>query len=1055
MERQLLLDRVHDLRNEGMSIRVIASELGVHPSRVQRALKSLDRTTARKKVPPSGAADFPNKPKASRFVGRQAEMGALKTALTDVLLGHGRLVMLVGEPGIGKTRAAQEIGAFAEARGVSVLWGRCHESQGAPPYWPWVQIVRSYVTGTPPDRIRSEMGASASDIAEIVTDIKRQMPDLQPSPLIDDPEQARFRLFDSITRFLKTVSLSTPLLLILEDLHRADRPSMLLLAFLAREMAESRLLVLGTYSESEISPEHDLSSTLGEVVREPLFQQIRLKGLSEDEVESFVHGAAQTKPLADLAKTVYAKTEGNPFFMTEVVRLLAQDGALGSISSFPEPDVSRDGLIVGIPDSVRLAIGLRVARLSPECHRTLTVASVIGREFGLDELGCLMDGEIGVELLGAVEEGISARMIEEMPATVGRYQFAHVLIQETLSGELSSVRRAELHARIGEVLEALYSENIEIHVDELAYHFLQGSVIGKAADYALKAGDKASDVYAWEQAIAQYETAAELLEKLEMEPRQQAEVLEKLILALGMLKGRDFLDHTEKASSIYEALGDGLKAGAVHLQASLLWRAGDWEIAHAHAMQAILLLEPEGESEQLAAAYCRAGDVAAHLNGPAPGAIALIERGRDMAQRLGNADEFTLAVTRLAHMLVYHVGELERGLELHNEAWETAKSTNDAAARANVAAALSLAHMSLRDVDNAIQWVKESMEANDRAGKMHSKMVNALVLAQASALSGNVSQALQSLEMARQLARKTGIEIYNVPGPMIVAQPLLDFHLGDWDRAEEGLLECLESGRRNHIPAVTQEANSALGRLHLEEGEFESARMYFLEAATASEVRGEKTLEIAPRAALAQVALAEGEVDEARAHLNRAQEILLNGQDWRGLAAEVKLSEAALATYEERWEYAAAAFHEASEINRRYGLPYYEARSLTEWGRMCLSRNDRGDRQQAEDLFNQALDIFQRIQARKMVQKVVALKDQIETMPVNAHTYPDRLTQREVEVLLLIAGGNSNREIAKVLYLSVRTIERHITNIYVKINARGKADATAYALNRDLLDLST
>ena len=180
----------------------------------------------------------------------------------------------------------------------------------------------------------------------------------------------------------------------------------------------------------------------------------------------------------------------------------------------------------------------------------------------------------------------------------------------------------------------------------------------------------------------------------------------------------------------------------------------------------------------------------------------------------------------------------------------------------------------------------------------------------------------------------------------------------------------------------------------------------------------------------------------------------MHGQDWRGLAAEVSLSEAALATYEKRWEEAAAAFQEASEINRRYGLPYYQARSLTKWGQMCLSRNDHGDQQQA-DLFNQALDIFQRIQARKMVQKVVALKEEIEQIPVKVPTYPDSLTQREVEVLLLIAAGNSNREIAKELFLSVRTVERHITNIYVKINARGKSDATAYALNHGLSALSS
>ncbi len=150
MERQLLLNGVHVLRKEGKSIRAIASELGVHPSRVQRALKSLDQALAEEHFPTSGTSSSLSRPEASVFVGRQGEMGVLTTALANALSGHGQLVMLAGEPGIGKTRTAQEIGAHAEARGVRVLWGRCYEGEGAPPYWPWVQVIRSYVTEARP-----------------------------------------------------------------------------------------------------------------------------------------------------------------------------------------------------------------------------------------------------------------------------------------------------------------------------------------------------------------------------------------------------------------------------------------------------------------------------------------------------------------------------------------------------------------------------------------------------------------------------------------------------------------------------------------------------------------------------------------------------------------------------------------------------------------------------------------------------------------------------------------------------------------------------------------
>ena len=1040
MDREHFIRSIHALRKQGKSIRAIAVDLGVNRGRVARALK------ASQGRPSVGTGPF---------VGRHLEMSTLTAALDEAFAGHGQLVMLVGEPGIGKTRTAREIAACAEARGVRVLSGRCHEGRGAPPYWPWVQAIRSYVTAAPSDRLASVMGTAASDIAEIVSEVRERLPDLQPSPPLEGPEQARFRLFDSITTFLVSASLAQPLLLVLDNLHWADRPSLLFLEFLAREMADARLLVLGTYRDSEISAGHDLSTTLGEVAREPLFQQIRLEGLSEQDVESFLHIAAKTEPPCELVEAVYAKTEGNPFFMTEVVRLLVQDGAFGSGTSSPERAEAPDSLSVGIPDSVRLTVGRRTASLSPECHRSLTVASVIGREFGLEQLGRLMDGESSAALLGAVEEALSVGMIEEMPATLRRYQFAHVLIQETLAGELSTVSRTELHARIGEVFEALYGANVEAHADELAYHFLRGNVVHKAAEYTLKAGDRASAIYAWEQAIAQYETAAELLERLEAEPRQQAETLEKLAGAVGTSGGRDFLAHSEKALSLYEALGDRMKAGAVHLQTSRLLTAGpgDWEIAHSHALKAVAFLEPEGENAQLAGAYVHAGHTAAHLNRPVSGAIALLEKGLVLAERLGDVAEATIATNHLAHALVYHAGEIERGLELHHSSWEMAEERNDLVASAVAAFMLSGAYLLLRDVDSTIEWAESGIQAADLSGTMHRKILCSLELAWGSILRGDAPRALQGVEVAREVARKIGTALGRFQTPVIGAQAMVPFHLGEWDKARAELLKCLESGKQTHAVAITQVASCALGELCLEEGDLTGARTYLREAATLAEAKGEETLEIAPRALLAQVATKAGELREARTHLSRALEISSNGEDWRGLGAEVCHSDGILATAEERWQDAEVAFQEATAINRRYHLPYYRARSLIEWGQMRLSRDDPGDRGQATALLDQALGIFQGIRASKMVEKVVALMQEAEQGPA-AHEYPDGLSQREVEVVRLIAAGNSNREIAEELFLSVRTIERHITNIYTKTNARGRADAMAYALRHGLSSFS-
>ncbi len=436
------------------------------------------------------------------FVGRQSEMGELKAALEDALSGRGRLVTLVGEPGIGKTRIAQELATYAGLRQCQMLWGRCYEGVGAPAYWPWVQAIRSYVREQDPQELRSVMGAGAADIAEIVSDITEVLPDVKPPPQLE-PEQARFRLFDSITAFLKGAGRRQPLVLILEDLHWADRESLLLLEFVTRELANARLLVIGTYRDVEVSRGHPLSQTLGELTRERLFQRILLRGLSQEDVGRFIELVSGAKPPRNMIEAVYRQTEGNPLFVTEIVRLLVQEGVLtGDHSTDPRREGTTDTWSVRIPEGVREVIGRRLDRLSERCNQILTIASVIGREFSIDQLKPLIDDLTEDRLMEVLEEALAARVIEELPRSVGRYQFTHALIQETLAEELSATRRVRLHARIAEALEALYGDQAEAHASELAHHYAEAqTVLGaeKLVMYSLMAGERAQASYAWRE----------------------------------------------------------------------------------------------------------------------------------------------------------------------------------------------------------------------------------------------------------------------------------------------------------------------------------------------------------------------------------------------------------------------------------------------------------------------------------------------------------------------------------------------------------------------------
>lgn len=249
-------------------------------------------------------------------------------ALDDALAGRGRAIMIAGGPGIGKTRTAQALAEYAAPRNVAVAWGRCHEEAGAPSYWPWVQIIRAALAAGDHEALLSELGPAARDIADIVPEIRERIASTDPVIRLKEPAEARFRMFDAIRRLLAAACRQRALVLVLDDLHWADAPSLRLLEFLAPEIGNSGLLLVGTYRATELSRHHPLSDALGGLARVPHVSRITLSGLSPDEVQSFISAAAGTALPHWFARTLHQQTEGNPFFLREIVRFLEQQGIL-------------------------------------------------------------------------------------------------------------------------------------------------------------------------------------------------------------------------------------------------------------------------------------------------------------------------------------------------------------------------------------------------------------------------------------------------------------------------------------------------------------------------------------------------------------------------------------------------------------------------------------------------------------------------------------------------------------------------------------------------------
>ena len=344
--------------------------------------------------------------------------------------------------------------------------------------------------------LRAQLGAGGADLAQILPELRERLPDL-PEPPAGEPETARFRLFEAAAGFVRAAAASRAVVLVLDDLHAADTPSLLLLRFLARELAGARVLLVGACRDVDPTPGRPLTELLTDVAREPAARRLSLGGLSERELAEYVELTARQIASPELAAALHEETEGNPLFAGEIVRLLAVEG-VWSRSGAQTP--------FAIPETVRDVISRRLAHLSEPCRRALAHASVLGREPAIDALA-RMAGLGEGELLDVLDEAMAARVIADVPGVPGRVRFAHALIRDTLYDGLTGARRVRLHRRALEVLEALYGPDLSPRLAELAHHALAGSDVAEGVRYARLAGDRALALLAYEEAARLYESA--------------------------------------------------------------------------------------------------------------------------------------------------------------------------------------------------------------------------------------------------------------------------------------------------------------------------------------------------------------------------------------------------------------------------------------------------------------------------------------------------------------------------------------------------------------------
>ena len=902
------------------------------------------------------------------FVGRDAELDRLQQLWKEAAAGERRVVLLAGEPGVGKTRLAAELAITVHDEGGTVLGGRCDEDLGVP-YQPFVEALRHFIDHTPPADLKERLGRYGGELVRLVSELAERLCDVPPV-LQSDPETERYRLFDAVAAWLANTAADDPLLLVLDDLQWAAKPTLLLLRHIVRTPDVRRLMIVGTYRDTELAHDHPLVELMADLRRETAIDRLSLSGLDDTGVAAFVKQAAGQALDDDglaLARAIYQETEGNPFFVREVLRHLAETNVIGRDGDRWITRVPVEQL--GIPEGVREVVGRRLARLSAQANHALRVAAVVGPEFEMDVVRAAAD-MTDDEVLAALDEAVAARVVSETWPT--RFRFSHAVVRTTLYESLTGARKVTVHRLVAEALEALHQGALDNYLPALAHHWARASApaaeTGRAVEYATRAGDRALAQLAHDEAVTYYGQALELLQVAgDSAGGQHIE----LLIALGEAQRRaGESGHRETllgASRLAAERGDAnALARAVLANTRGVFPSAVGDVDHERVAALEAALDAVGGDETPTRARLLAALAAEITWGERERRVRLADEALAIARRAGDAATLALVLLHRS-FIIYFPDTLDELLANTEELLALAERLDDPVIRAQALWVRGRSLAQAGDMEEANCRFETAERLSEELGQPTLRWMVGQTATVRTVLAGDLDEGERKALAGFELGQATGAR--DAPTFLAVHLFLVRLEQDRLGELEEQFVEVVAA--LPGLPAV----RAYLARLLCELDRPEEAVEHYQRLAAANFTtlpRDPAWILGVPHCAAVAAALR----DRAGARIlfdmlapYASQIVFMNGGALGAVAHYLAVLAATFGDFDE----AQTRFAVAAATHERIGAPIWLARTRLEWARMLLARNDPGDADRSRELLAQAFDSARELGLANIERRAVGL----------------------------------------------------------------------------------